>query len=110
MTNNELLETLTRAGVSRLEAWYDGSCDEGCLQGLECYGPNEDEVDISNELRGALERVLFDLLCEKRIGWEINDGSYGQVELDVATGFGTFYHTWRVPSEDDFEVGLREVE
>ncbi len=110
MTKKELLEALTQAGVSRLEVQYDGFGDEGCIDWLDCYGPNGDKKDISDELQIALEGVLFELLCGERRGWEVNEGSSGLVELDVATGVAKFNHSWRETREDDFEASLQEGE
>jgi hypothetical protein len=31
-----------------------------------------------------VERLVFDCLAEKHLGWEINEGSYGDVVFDVA--------------------------
>lgn len=109
MTKKELLEALKQAGVSRVKAEYDGSGDEGLIHSVNCYGPNGDGMHITDALRQTLEGVLSDILDAERGGWELDDGSLGEVEVDVATGAAKFSHTWRVMDYEDeeFETSLR---
>lgn len=84
--------------------------DEGCLESCTCYGPKNDEINLSEELEQAIRDVLFDYLADKAAGWSDGYGSFGLVEIDVATGVATFNHCWRVARDDEFEACLREGE
>ncbi|MDY3556156.1 hypothetical protein R5W24_005319 [Gemmata sp. JC717] len=112
MTKNELLTALAGAGVALARIEYCGSDDQGFVEAVTCYGSDGKEIDIPADLTTAVREVVSDTLDEERGGWELDEGSSGSVEIDVATGAAKFDHTERVMEylEEDFEVSLREAE
>ena len=49
-------------------------------------------VNITGE--ALIEDLAYRILEESVGGWEINDGSAGQIKIDVATGKITLNHEW----------------
>lgn len=109
MTKNETLALFQQNAISRLEVCYDGSCDEGCVTWVMCFGPDGAEVTPAPEINSLVEELVCDILADKQAGWELEDGSFGDVEIDVDTGSAQFSHTERVVEhfDEDFVVNLR---
>ena len=84
---------LAPLGVKRLLVHYDGSGDEGAIDEMVC----RDHADAVIELPARIREEVEDLVCESLpCGWEINEGSYGSVEFDIATKKAKFWHAQRV--------------
>jgi hypothetical protein len=99
-----LLAALAAAGVARLTVTFDGYGDSGQIESVEAVDaagaavplPAEPRVplraaiwdqaqpkDHPLPLREAVEWFAYDLLGSLHGGWEINEGSYGEVRFDV---------------------------
>jgi hypothetical protein len=80
---------------------YDGYGDSGTVETViaESDGTEvELSIDDQNELIAAAESLLPG-------GWEINEGSYGRLMLDVEERRLTREHNWRVESTEYEEEG-----
>jgi len=74
----KLCRQLEKLGVTRGTTGYDGYGDEGTLDKIAFEPANR---EVPDELEEELADVLENLLPT---GWEINEGSFGTLELDVA--------------------------
>ena len=93
---------LDRTDISKITVTYDGSGDSGCFDDhkyLDGHGKDIDAVLLLD----AVEEYVCSILPG---GWEINEGSYGQVEIDIATFKSKVVHNERVLEEitTEFEV------
>lgn len=82
-----------RYGFTEIEAEFDGSGDSGTVSEWAACLPIDHKhasktvEQISHEIGEIVDYKLTDPLLEKFCGgWEINDGSYGAVRLDLASG------------------------
>lgn len=101
----DLAPRLAKFGVEKLVAAYDGSGDSGDFEdiSLEPESLKLDDVLLAVGIsRDALADMLWPLLpC----GWEINEGSYGELTLDAKTG-----KIHRVHNERIEEINTTEEE
>lgn len=84
---------LAALGVKRLSVPYDGSGDEGVIEGVVCRGPADAVIELPAQVREAVEGFVCESLPS---GWEINEGSYGSAEFDIEAGKVRFWHAQRV--------------
>lgn len=78
MSRDILFQSLKRVGVEKIEAHFDGSGDSGSIDEVT-YDP-----DILDEkLKDIVVSQFYDILEEKYGGWEIDDGSFGDVKIDL---------------------------
>jgi len=93
---------LDRPDISKIAITYDGNGDSGCFDNHKYLGDQGNDVD-ADFLHDAVEEYVCSILPG---GWEINEGSYGQVEIDVATCKSKVVHNERVLEEitTEFEV------
>jgi hypothetical protein len=89
---------LERLGVQSVDVDYDGSGDEGFIQGVS-YHPMP-PAGIPEGLQGLLEDVALRGLPD---GWEINEGSYGTLRIDVRSRKAASHHHWRGPDPLDWQ-------
>ncbi len=100
----ELAEKLKPFNVTKMVATYDGSGDSGDFEDISLEGT--DTTDLEDVLgrigmdRDSLADMLWPLLPS---GWEINEGSYGELTLDVATGKMHRVHNQRIEDVDTTE-------
>lgn len=114
LTENKdrILEALKRLGATRVEADYEGSGDDGSINEVSIFKGDSliktsDTITVLAEtsmfdpeigkwvdrgkqetvpLAEAISDLIYDWLEGENPGWEINDGSSGDFEIDVATG------------------------
>jgi hypothetical protein len=93
-----LARPLSRLGIMRITAHFDGYGDSGQMEELTV----EPESAV---LDGALEDELQDFLLDQLPGgWEINEGSYGEFTIDVTGGQVEVDAYWRVEKDSDPQV------
>jgi hypothetical protein len=93
----ELCAELASLGVATIEARYDGSGDEGWVEEVHFIpAPPADA-----EAEDLTERVEVWIAERLPPGWEINEGSFGSVRIDVATRRVDFDHHDRYEDETD---------
>lgn len=82
---------------------YDGCGDSGAIESTN-WEP--EDIDVPNELikkLQALEELVYELLPS---GWEINDGSAGDVSFDLTSGEININHKWLEYVESDCSTDL----
>lgn len=106
----ELAAKLTQFKVKELCATYNGSGDSGDFEDIDlnfedgaAHRSLEDVLAALNTNVDELTQKLWPLLPG---GWEVDDGSFGTLTLDVKTGKIHREHNRRIESidttEDDF--------
>lgn len=113
-----MLKSLAAAGIVEAQLTYDGYGDEGHVEEIDAWNSAGDAVDLNkycnagNPITSETKETLHDL-CEEWFdsavtenfpGWEINEGSRGEISINVAEGKVTCDHSWRVT--DDTRVDL----
>ncbi|HSE44250.1 MAG TPA: hypothetical protein VLA89_02865 [Gemmatimonadales bacterium] len=88
-------EALASSGHKTIRITYAGSSDEGYIEEIE----DKDGLAISDDLTREIEDVAYDLLSDQFGGWEINEGSDGNIELDVANRKATITHSENVVTQ-----------
>lgn len=95
-----LFDRLRQAGVASVSVEYDGSCDSGCIEDVTAIGIGGEEITLAAALRELVEEYVYERLPG---GWEINDGSFGEVEIDVLAGTVRFDHNQRYTDYQPWE-------
>jgi hypothetical protein len=93
-----LRRRLTGRGITRVTARFDGCGDSGQVEELTA---EPDPAALDDPLAQALEDFLLGLLPG---GWEINEGGYGELAVDVATGRAEADAYWRVAKDSETRV------
>ena len=78
-----LLDRLRAAGVTTFSIEFDGYADSGCVE-IAALDGNGAKVQLPKSVEELAEAYLDARLS----GWEIDDGSFGTVEFDVAARQG----------------------
>lgn len=75
--DENLKKRLLNSGNEEIYLEYNGSGDDGYITLVK------NQKSISKKLEDDLLKYGYDLLQEIHGGWEINDGSYGQICIDI---------------------------
>lgn len=59
---------------------YAGSNDEGSINDITAV-PLPEGVELADELYHEIEQAAYDLLEDHYGGWEINEGSHGEITV-----------------------------
>lgn len=121
-----LYAALATLGIHTIRADYSGCGDSGCLENVRALDAARNPLDLpdtpvtlnatlsrfdtttrsyrtvsedrSLPLREAVEQWCYDLLDAEFPGWEIDDGSSGEITIDVDKRSGRIVHTFLEPS------------
>lgn len=112
----QVCSELESHGVARSEIAYDGCGDSGAVEGVMLFDRQGKEVSLQTiaskrRRRGNQEPTVTDRLedlAEQILpgGWEINEGSYGTIILNVMTRRVHVGHAWRVESTEEAPFGF----
>jgi hypothetical protein len=121
-----IYRALRELGIKTVRLTYSGSCDSGCINEVEALN-NDDKLVVLPQtltpytfthttydfqaggystttsetkelpLSEAVEQWCYDLLEEHHPGWEINEGSSGEMIIDPIERQGNIGHTFLVP-------------
>jgi len=103
----ELYDTLAEAGFNIVTVSYSGMNDEGWIQVVHVADPPLPEgVELSEDLKRHIRDAAYDVLESKFPGWEINEGSEGEITIDVRNRRAAVHHGQRYESVEyeDVEV------
>lgn len=90
---NVVCPELFLLGCAKCYASYSGEGDSGCINHIYCTDISDKRVDVPQKLLDALENAIYYLLPG---GFEINDGSYGEVTIDIQNKKIKLEHNERV--------------
>lgn len=79
----DLLAQLAARAITNIEIEYDGSGDSGDIESVIASIGSE-SVELSDEQSRVLEDYAYALLQDREPGWEINEGSFGRININVA--------------------------
>ena len=99
IARSKLVQELKQQGVESVTAAYDGSGDNGQIDDPEFGG-----VEVSDDLDIHVQDLFYDLLEAVDVGWQDNEGSFGQFMWNVQEDRITLRHTTR--TEDTVEHDL----
>ncbi len=71
---------------------YAGSNDEGYVEEVSGFIEDGVELDVGHDLQRELEEVAYDILESRYAGWEINEGSHGDITIDVVERKAYLHH------------------
>jgi hypothetical protein len=100
-----ILSALAALGVAHVVITYDGEGDGGQIDTIIATSADEQEIsldvhfggaDEKRTLRDAIDDLGWGCLDAYHAGFEINDGGYGEITIDVAEGTLTIDHNDRV--------------
>jgi hypothetical protein len=112
---HRLIARLAPIGIASAIVSFDGSGDDGQIEDVAVYNAANERMDLPDimvdlgdpdvtvesvglppatqqpvgtllPLAEALENFAYDTLAALRDGWQDNDGSYGTVTLEIASG------------------------
>lgn len=66
--------------ITGIDVAFDGCGDEGHIEGITYLGETDDAIASNQELDDAVEEYVCWTLPS---GWEINEGSFGTIHIDV---------------------------
>lgn len=121
-----ILPRLQDAGIARVEIRFDGCGDSGAVEECVCLDADgasiacpdvtlqEGEADKADRtgsaelhsLGQALEQLTYLALERHHPGWEINDGSCGELVIDVAEATFVLDCSLRFTATDDHRAEL----
>ncbi len=99
VTLHSLCEQFAAKGIEKVRFAYDGYGDSGDIEQITALA-NGREVPLEEPLHGDFYNAAYDLLPA---GWEINDGSFGELVLNVPERRLTRAHNWRITETDHEE-------
>jgi hypothetical protein len=96
----ELLDQLRSANITKVEAFYSGSGDEGYINEITTIG-----AEVNSETQGDLETFFWDYVLDRSnaSGFHNDEGGCGTIIWDVTADKFVVHHTQYFRSEKDFE-------
>lgn len=91
------------AAFEKVLILYNGHGDEGFINEIRPE-PEIEGVTIADDLYEELESWASDVLEENFGGWEINEGSDGDITIDVKARTTLIHHGWVVESHNYEDV------
>jgi hypothetical protein len=91
MDLQDLLQDLLHVGYTNVRIAYYGSSDEGSIGEITAEVGDVEAV-IPDDLTNQLENWAYEVLESHHPGWEINEGSEGDITIDVVAGKAVLSH------------------
>lgn len=121
-----VIPPLQSAGIARVEIRFDGCGDSGAVEECICYDASSaplscpeaavepfrkepaggDAEAEPRSLAAALESLAYLALERHHPGWELNDGAYGELVIQVADDSFTLDCSLRFTATDDHSTEL----
>jgi hypothetical protein len=77
--------------ITQIVVEYNGAGDDGNIEETS-FLKGEEVVEVPQSLQEAADEYVWQALEHYKGGWEINDGSFGTVTIDVANKKASFDH------------------
>lgn len=91
-----LVDIFNRFDIKTIECDYNGNGDDGYLGDFTATNNDSDITsELNNREKQHIEDILYESLERAFIGWEIDDGSYGKIEIDKDLKLSITHH-WRI--------------
>lgn len=85
--------------ITAIDAMFDGCGDAGQVEEIRYAGATGEVITGIQELDDAIEEYVYSILPP---GWEINDGSFGTIEIDVNARKTECNFSWRATEDASF--------
>ena len=85
--------------ITAIDVEWDGFADSGQIEHIACFTASGEDVDVAIELNDAVEEYVYAILPG---GWEINEGSFGTVHIDVKARTAKCDFAWRTTEDASF--------
>jgi hypothetical protein len=107
LADSPTIRFMKENNINLVTCSYDGSGDSGELNNLEINGNHENIYEWERDSqKTVLIDAIYRFLEDSYGGWEIDDGSNGNIELKV-DGSLTISHTWN--SREWYESGESRI-
>ena len=85
--------------ITAIEVIFDGCGDSGQVEDIEYSGVTADDlIPRKQDLDDAVEEYVYSILPG---GWEVNDGSFGTIRIDVKAKTADCDFSWRTTGTED---------
>lgn len=91
ITNQEFQDKFNELGIKKIIAKYNGSSDSGFLEEIFF---DDNEVNQVNHVSNIIENELYGLLEYKFSGWEIDEGSDGEITINSNFDYEINHRWW----------------
>lgn len=87
---SQIFRALKAYGIKSVKVDYDGSGDSGDIHQFEVEPEKREEMldeplgETGKTVKEQMEQICWEGLESEEGGWEINEGSYGNIIFDVA--------------------------
>ena len=98
MSTYAVADELKAEGVVKAVASYEGSNDDGGIDGIRFLNAKDKDVKIGDVLERQFSDIAEEQLEEAYGGWEINAGGHGTVTLNVPQADWSIDH-----NENDYD-------
>ena len=86
--------------ITAIDVVFDGCGDSGQVEDIQYLDENDDATSTKNpELSDAVEEYVYSILPA---GWEINDGSFGNIYINVKARTADCNFSWRTSEDASF--------
>ncbi len=85
LKKNLAVQVIKDYNISKIEIYYAGGGDDGCIDSVTYYDHNENEIDVimNNEVEPEWDELLYNLLNEHiEWDWVNNEGGCGHMYID----------------------------
>ena len=85
LKKNLAVQVIKDHNISKIEVYYSGGGDDGCIDSVTYYDHNENsiEVKMESEINSEWDDLLYDLLSEHiQWDWINNEGGCGSMTID----------------------------
>jgi hypothetical protein len=128
-----ILKHLKKIKAGSVTIIYEGSGDSGSVEEVRVFDKEGKQLELSEDpailvelrhtrfsngnwenvteekevdLEDALEELAYDALAGHHPGWEINEGSYGELNINVKDGTATLQHNTIIQETEYSETEL----
>ena len=113
LKKNLAVQVIKDHNISKIEVYYSGGGDDGCIDSVTYYDHNENSIDVimNNEIEPEWDDLLYNLLNEHiEWDWINNEGGYGTINIDVHTGKVSIDHSQRIVEDYNYDPVESEIE
>lgn len=85
--------------ITSIDVVFDGCGDSGQVEDIQFFDENSDPLAKNSDLSDAVADYVYSILPG---GWEINDGSFGTIHINVRARTAECNFNWRTSEDASF--------